>query len=263
MIPDHHALVTLNPARQAALQAIVDVENRRAEARRLSELPHARTFLRIPTGSSRLNSRVAHQIPGLCWEAMKGRHSLKQVEDALEILIASRGERCTGPLCDTGVQGALFPDVKHNRADRRAHREKHAFTHYQRQQARRTEQQCLQRQNLLDRAATDLNFQSPETVRDWYSRWGEEFDHNELEPLFWRWKARFSSLSELRWLRTANEPLWRIILEITFIVQDTPEHMHIAERWMIPNKLVYLEAGREERTAEIRVVQGLSGEASH
>lgn len=239
MIPNNKALVPLKPARQAALQAIIEVENRHAEGRRLADLPHARAFLRILTGCGRLNSRVAQSIPGLCWEPKNGRNTLKQVEEALEVLIASRGERCSGPLFDTGVLGELFPEVQHNRSGRRAHRGKIKITQYLRQESRRTGQEYLQRQNLLSRVATDLNFQSPETIGTWYSRWSQEFETCELEPLFWRWQGRFASLDELKWLRMGNEPLWRIIREIGFIVQETPEYTHISERWMVPNKLIF------------------------
>ncbi|QIU92608.1 plasmid SOS inhibition protein A [Yokenella regensburgei] len=67
----------------------------------------------------------------------------------------------------------------------------------------------------------------------------QEFETCELEPLFWRWQGRFASLDELKWLRMGNEPLWRIIREIGFIVQETPEYTHISERWMVPNKLIF------------------------
>ena len=67
MIPSSHALVTLKPARQAALQAILSVEERRNKGTKLPSLPHVRTFLRVLTGSSRLNASVARQIPGLNW----------------------------------------------------------------------------------------------------------------------------------------------------------------------------------------------------
>ncbi|WP_423739971.1 plasmid SOS inhibition protein A [Enterobacter roggenkampii] len=32
----------------------------------------------------------------------------------------------------------------------------------------------------------DLNFQSPETVCTWYTRWSDEFDAAELAGPFWR-----------------------------------------------------------------------------
>lgn len=72
MIPSSRSLVTLQPARQAALQAIMTVENARQRGARLSAAPHVRTFLRLLTGNSRMNTTVAQRIPGLNWEPLYG-----------------------------------------------------------------------------------------------------------------------------------------------------------------------------------------------
>ncbi|EOY8621623.1 TPA: plasmid SOS inhibition protein A, partial [Klebsiella pneumoniae] len=53
MIPSSSALVSLKPARQAALQAIMTVEEARQRGARLPSMPHVRTFLRLLTGCSR------------------------------------------------------------------------------------------------------------------------------------------------------------------------------------------------------------------
>ncbi|HBV7631840.1 TPA: plasmid SOS inhibition protein A, partial [Klebsiella pneumoniae] len=55
MIPSSSALVPLKPARQAALQAIMTVEEARQRGARLPSMPHVRTFLRLLTGCSRIN----------------------------------------------------------------------------------------------------------------------------------------------------------------------------------------------------------------
>ena len=54
MIPSSSALVSLKPARQAALQAIMTVEEARQRGARLPSMPHVRTFLRLLTGCSRI-----------------------------------------------------------------------------------------------------------------------------------------------------------------------------------------------------------------
>ena len=92
-------------------------------------------------------------------------------------------------------------------------------------------------QNLLEQAKIDLNFQSPETVCTWYTRWSDEFDAAELAAPFWRWQSRFTSLKELDWLRISGEPLYAVMYEIPLIVRETPEHIRVAERWQVPNKL--------------------------
>ncbi|HBR5013083.1 TPA: plasmid SOS inhibition protein A, partial [Klebsiella pneumoniae] len=91
---------------------------------------------------------------------------------------------------------------------------------------------------LLGQAVTELNFQSPETVNSWYRRWSYEFDASELEPAFWRWQTRFTSLRDLHWLLCAHAPLYEVMHEIRFIVQESEEAILERERWLVPNKLI-------------------------
>lgn len=236
MIPSSHALVSLKPARQAAIQAISMVESSRERGARLPAMPYVRTFLRVLTGSGRLNATVARQIPGLNW-VPKNRHSnLKQVEEALDTMIATGGESCPLPLT-LDVQAELFPEIMHTRTDRRLRRSNIRSTRQMRRKSREVDQRWRLRQNLLSQAETDLNFQSPETICTWYTRWSDEFDAGALAGMFWRWQTRFASLKELEWLRLSGEPLYAVMYEIPFIVRETPEPVRMAERWQVPNKL--------------------------
>ncbi|ELW1648902.1 plasmid SOS inhibition protein A [Enterobacter oligotrophicus] len=236
MIPSSHALVSLKPARQAAIQAISHVESARESGARLPAMPYVRTFLRLLAGSGRLNATVASKIPGLHWVPNNRHSNLKQVEEALNTMIATSGEACPLPL-PIDVQAELFPEVMHTRTGRRLHRAGIRTTRQLRRQSRESEQRWKLRQNLLDQAKIDLNFQSPETVCAWYTRWSDEFDAAELAAPFWNWQSRFASLKELTWLRISGEPLYAVMYEIPFIVRETPVHTRTAERWQVPNKL--------------------------
>ena len=129
------SLVTLKPARQAALQAVLSVEESRRLGARLPAMPHVRTFLRLLTGNSRMNTTVAQRIPGLNWDPKHRLSSLKQVEEALDALIASHGECCPLPL-PVDVQAELFPEVQHSRTERRKQRSSLAFTRKMRREER-------------------------------------------------------------------------------------------------------------------------------
>ena len=67
-------------------------------------MPYVRTFLRVLTGCSRINSTVARRIPGLHRDPKELLNNLKQVEEVLDALIASQGKCCPLPL-STDVQG--------------------------------------------------------------------------------------------------------------------------------------------------------------
>lgn len=236
MIPANRTLVTLCPARQAALQAIVEVEQRSADGRHLSENPYARAFLRRLAGSSRINTRSAQQIPGLSWNPGYRLTSLKQVEEALNTLIHTYGEHCPLPL-PVDVQAAIFPEITWQHTERAGRRSGLRLHKAYRQEAKKEAQDCLKRQNLLDRAGIALNFCSPENVQVWYSAWQQELEDHELQSLFWRWQRRFVSLKELHWLRESGDPFWSVMNEIRYLVSQTPYACREAERWMIPNKL--------------------------
>ncbi|EGT5679648.1 plasmid SOS inhibition protein A, partial [Cronobacter dublinensis subsp. dublinensis] len=109
MIPSSLALVSLKPARQAAIQAISHVESARERGARLPAMPYVRTFLRLLAGSGRLNATVANKIPGLHWVPNNRHSNLKQVEEALNTMIATSGEACPLPLT-IDVQAELFPE---------------------------------------------------------------------------------------------------------------------------------------------------------
>ncbi|HGB2759225.1 plasmid SOS inhibition protein A [Enterobacter kobei] len=244
MIPSGHSLVTLQPARQAALRAIAEVEQRQESDKRLpSENPHARAFMRYLTGSSRMNARSAQQIPGLAWDPSFKLWSLKNLEDELERLLRSRGEHCYSPL-DGEVQQALFPEVVYRKASRSKQRCKLSSARTQRQEHKRQCKEAVLRQSLVDQARTGLNFQSPETINSWYRHWADELTEGELARLFWRWWYRFDSLKELEWNNLSGDPMWAVLHLLRQIVKDTPDHTRKAERWQVPNKLCDLREHR-------------------
>ncbi len=148
--------MTLKPARQAVLQALMLVESSYLRGGgRQSSLPHVRTFLRVLTGSCCLNSEVAWRIPDLFRDAAERQSTPKQVEKTFDVLIASRGE--------------LFLEVAHTRTDRLHNRERMAQTSREAHRWRQT-------QSLIEQAKVELNFQSPETI----SRWSDEVDASRL-----------------------------------------------------------------------------------
>lgn len=244
MIPSGQSLVTLQPARQAALRAIAEVEQRQESDKRLpSENPHARAFMRHLTGSSRMNARSAQQIPGLAWDPSFKLWSLKVLEDELERLLRSRGEHCYSPLSGE-VQQALFPETVYRKTSRSKQRCKLRSARIQRRENKRQCHEAILHQSLVAQASADLNFQSPETVNRWHSRWSDELTESELARLFWGWWHRFDSLRELEWNNLSGDPMWAVLHLLNQIVKDTPEAARQAERWQVPNKLCDMRGQR-------------------
>lgn len=239
MIPSHLSLVTLRPERQAALQAIAEVESRREAKKRLpGENPHARIFVKLVTGSSRLTNQSAQQLPGLAWDPKFKLWSLKKLEDALELLLVSRGEHCHSPL-SIEIQQRLFPDVtwmKNSRSDRRGQMSRNKL---QRLENRQQCQKEMHYQTLVSQARNELALRSPEDVGEWYIRWADELREWEIDTLFWAWQQRFPSLEELEWHKIAGDPIYRVLRVVQMVVGEMPETAKQADRWKVPNKLAH------------------------
>ncbi|SFU20752.1 PsiA protein [Kosakonia arachidis] len=243
MIPASHSLVTFNPARQAALQAIAEVEQRREERKRLSDdHPVTRAFLRRLTGQSRLTHNTARLIPGLAWDPSFRFWTLNKLENALERLLVSQGEHCFSPMSEA-VQQCLFPDVVWRNTSRAEKRAKLRWHKVQRREDKRRCHEAMLHQSLVARARVDLNFQSPETVGAWYSRWSDELHEYELAPMFWLWRRRFVSLDELLWHWDAGDPLWVVFSVLRDIVNEQPDCLRGADRRSVPDKLSHSEEG--------------------
>lgn len=157
MIPVSRSLTTLNPARQAALHAITDVEDALQAGRSLPVSPYVRAFLRHLAGAGRMNTAAAQAIPGLVWSPRNGQGSLKEVESALEELLRSQGERCPLPL-PLAVRAELFPGVTfrtRTRRDSHAALKRHKA---QRQEDNRLAREALLHQAQVGQARIDLRF---------------------------------------------------------------------------------------------------------
>ncbi|MDX6917856.1 plasmid SOS inhibition protein A [Pectobacterium carotovorum] len=235
MIPSHLSIVTLSPQRQAALAAIVEVEQRKEDGKRLSDYPHARAFFRALTGKSRPR-RSEMWKTGFYIDPTDRKVNLKDTERAFDALISSGGQCCPNPLSGS-VRDQLFPEVCFKNRQRHEKRADLSYSKRERMQSKQTLQKTLLHLNLVDRAVIDLNFQTPDTIKSWYDRWQEELFSDQLEVHFWRWMSRFPSLRELKQLRWMKEPLWYVICEASRMSTERTPFLKAAESLFVPNKL--------------------------
>ncbi|WP_205954813.1 MULTISPECIES: plasmid SOS inhibition protein A [Pantoea] len=236
MIPNNRSLVPLSRERQAAIQAIMYVEQKAGRRLYCAEYPYARAYFRFLMGSKRITLKEIRVFcPCLQESELRGRKQawLK----AIDILIASEGGCCPLPLSCNDA-GWVFPEKRFQQTERRRmKRELHAEK-YSRQRQR--ERQGRERAYLAEKgqAEIDLAFHTPETVSCWVSRWSESgVTQYDLETLFFRWSERFPSMKGLeRWM-TEGQPLWKIGAEARHMSAEATEAVRELERWMVPNKL--------------------------
>lgn len=236
MIPRHLSLVTQRPEREAALLAIMAVEEEAENAGRRSRqpYPYARAFFRILTGSSKLSTRSINQVPGVYW-LKEDRVPLVRYEEAFDTLIRSRGHHCYAPL-DTRLVHIMFPERAFSLSDRRVKRDRREADLYTRQENRRVREKEEAYQNLVAQAEIDLAFQTPETLRAWYESWSQqEVRDYDMQRMLWTWTERCPSLSHL--VRSWYERAYEIVADVRDVAENASSVAKELERWMVPNKI--------------------------
>lgn len=237
MIPANLSLVPLSHERRAAMQAIGEVEKKRARGAHLPAYPYARMFFRYLKGSKSITIKELNLFsPVLTAQDLRG--SKDNWLSAIDSLIESRGICCYLPL-SVGAGQDMFPEVRFLKTERSRRQDELREEKYTRQ--RRKEEHLRERtyQALAGQAEIELAFHTPDTVSSWSARWsGTGLRQYDLEEMFWRWSERFPSLEPMeRWMM-ANQPFWSVMIETDALAKESPEYVRQLERWMVPNKLI-------------------------
>ncbi|EJG2190910.1 hypothetical protein A3N51_20225 [Enterobacter kobei] len=234
MIPRHLSLVTQLPEREAAINAILHVEENLRAFNRRQPYPYARAFFRFLTGSSKISSRSLNRVRGVYW-LKEDKIPLASYEEAIDRLIRSRGKYCWFPL-DGTLAHALFPEQAFSVSERQNKRNKREAVVYGRQEERRAQEREDKYRNLVGKAEIDLAFQTPETLRAWYEFWSQQDIRDyDIQRMLWAWTERSPSLSHL--VKAYYDYAHEIVLDVHDVaVSSTPAEKEL-ERWMVPNKI--------------------------
>lgn len=242
MIPNHLALVPQYPEQQAAAEAILYVEKKRAvtpDWKRWS-YPYAQAFLRMLTGSSKISGKALNAVRGMNW-CREDKIPLSSYERALDTFIETQGQFCPLPL-PSDLARYVFPYVVFSRTDRQKKRWKRESHQYSRQENLRRQEEERRYHNLVGQAEIDLAFQTPDTLRAWYLRWSQhDISGYDMQRILWAWLERCPSLSRIERWYYSGEPAWVLEADIRDIASaSTPEEREL-ERWMVPNKIALRE----------------------
>ena len=240
MIPSHLSLVTQLPEREAALRAIMHVEEtpRPVSCFGSQPYPYARAFFRFLCGSSKISGRAINQVRGVYWYK-EDKTPLARYEEAFDTLIRSRGRHCYPPL-DTLMVASLFPEQAFSISERQENRYQREDELYSRQEARRGREQADKYNNLTGQAEIDLAFHTPETVRTWYAHWAQQDIRDyDLEKMLWAWTERCPSLAHL--VRGYYQSALEVVLDVHDVAAASSPEERELERWMVPNKITLRE----------------------
>lgn len=139
MIPTHLSLVTLRPEQHAAIRAKIMVDERIAAGKYVAERAYARTYFKLLTGSRRIRNRDLWQV-GVYGRNEKDRFgSVKDIERAIDALIASEGFCCPFPL-SWDMRDLLYPALVFRGRERE---EKHREQHWHKRQRQQDKKAAL------------------------------------------------------------------------------------------------------------------------
>jgi len=241
MIPNPLALVTVNPFQHAALQAIIEVEERR---QRRGRYPYARALFRQLRGGKAGGisaSDVRRAAENYCPADRCGEPKERYIA-ALNVLIESRGQVCPLPLSGCAV-GQYFPDAAHRLRERRFRQQDARCDRKERREQKVRRQTRRRYQTAVAQACIELAFVTPSLLEAWFDRQGNRgIDDDSLVDMVQAWGKRFLGLKDAP-LRS-GQPMWAILVEMRDKLADRSAH----ERWFdglqLPNKLTFWAAPR-------------------
>jgi len=233
-IPRHLSLVPACPYTLAISQAFADVEKRLKGRAACSPHPYASAFMRHYCGTRTIKS---DQLRRVMPEYSPGDRNAPPARDylaALNTLIATRGECCPAPLSqDTGTR--LFPLTAARFTERREKRLSLRQNREHNRESREREQKRRRYQNRLAQAALELAFHTPLTAGRWYACWQvQEIYESDLHSLVLAWLKRFVSCRHIDPWEWHNEPLWRVMLDISIMAGEMNAFSRMTDRFALP-----------------------------
>lgn len=242
MIPNNRALVPVNEYQQAAVHAMVLVERKKEQGKRLAEFPYAKAFFRVlNNGRGQILSQDIRRISCNYWPDERGGASIKQYIQALDQLIESNGQYNPLPLAGDVAQ-KLFPAYGELCRERHKRKCDMQFERKERRYLREKQQKRRRYQNQLAQAEVELAFTTPSTVSVWYANWSkQDIFEDDLSEAFFSWLEKFPCMpgDDLRCYR--SDALWTLMEKLQLAEAD----LSVAERafnaLLIPNKLCHEE----------------------
>lgn len=236
MIPNNMALVPINPYQLAALQAIASVEAKQDAGRNLPSYPYARAlFKALNEGRSKITSQDIKHVDA-CYDPKERLGSTKErYIEAIDILIASKGEHCPLPLSSSTVK-MFFPETRLRHEQRHYRRHDLKYDREKRQREKAREQKRRRYQVHVAQAEIDLAFTTPSELAAWYKRQERHGIYDDdLIGMVQAWGEQFMNLRSQPFY--LGSPLWSIVKEM----RGELESRSVIDKWldalMLSNKL--------------------------
>lgn len=233
MIPRHLSLVPVNPFQLAALQAIIEVEERRQRGK----YPYAVALLRQLRGENagRITARdVSRAAANYCPKDRAGEPKERYLA-ALDKLIESRGDVCPLPLSGCAVS-QYFPYTAYRHSERQHRRWEVSYRQRENQQEKARQQKRRRYQTFVAQAEIELAFVTPSALLAWYRQQEKRGIYDDdLTEMLLGWGLRFTGLQIKGFC--SGQPLWAIIDEMGGELAERSVVQQRFDDQMLPNRL--------------------------
>jgi len=238
MIPNNRALVPVNEYQHAAVHAVVLVERKKVQGKRLATFPYAKAFFKVlNNGRGQIRANDIRQISANYFPEERGGASITQYVEALDRLIESGGQYSPLPLSGD-VAATLFPAYGELCRERRERQWDMKYERKERRRSRDEQQKRRRYQTQLAQAEVELAFATPSTVGAWYAYWSkQDIYEDDLTEGFFAWFERFPSVAASKLQHYKSDALWTVMERLQQVEADLTEAEREFNALLTPNKL--------------------------
>ena len=240
MIPNNRALVPVNEYQQAAVHAVVLVERKKEQGKRIAAFPYAKAFFKVlNNGRGPIRANDIRQLSSNYFPEERGGASIAQYIEALDRLIESEGQHSPLPLSGD-VAATLFPAYGELCRERRERQWDIKYERKERRLLRDVQQKRRRYQAQLAQAEVELAFATPSTVGAWYAYWNkQDIDEDDLTEGFFAWFERFPCMAASDLKHFKSDALWSVMERLKGIEGDLAEAERAFNSLLVPNKLPF------------------------
>lgn len=233
MIPRHLSLVPVNPFQLAALQAIIEVEERRQRG----QFPYAVALLKQLRGgkAGRITaSDVSRAAANYCPKNRGGEPKDRYLA-ALNSLVESRGDVCPLPLSGCAVS-QYFPQTGYRLSERQHRRWDVSFSRRKKQQEKERLKKRRRYQTAVAQGEIELAFITPSALTAWYRRQEKRGIYDDdLTDMLAAWGGRFTGVQVRGFC--SGQPLWAILDEMNGELAQRSATQQWLDTQLLPNRL--------------------------
>lgn len=233
MIPRHLSLVPVNPFQLAALQAIIEVEERCQRG----QYPYAVALLKQLRGgkAGRITaSDVSRAAANYCPKDRGGAPKERYLA-ALNTLVESRGDVCPLPLSGCAIS-QYFPQTGYRLSERQHRRWDVSYSRREKQQEKERLKKRRRYQTAVAQAEIELAFITPSALTAWYRRQEKlGIYDDDLTDMLAAWGGRFTGV-QVRGV-CSGQPLWAILDEMNGELAQRSATQQWLDTQLLPNRL--------------------------